>query len=616
MKNQFLLTISVLVLFCVHSYSQSAAVSADGLPAHNSAMLDVRNPNKGLLIPRVALTGTADAATIPSPAVSLLVYNTTPAGAGGTAVIAGFYYWNGTAWSLLNQGTGSGSGWSLSGNAGTTDNTNFIGTTDNKPLNIRVNNEKAGRIDHIVGNTFFGFQAGNVNTSGSALAANGHLALSSNTTGIGNTATGYYALRYNTTGAYNTANGTGALQTNTTGSGNTAIGLGTLQLNTTGYWNTATGQQALSANTTGIQNTAVGFYSLLFNTTGNNNTAIGLASLKFNTTGSDNTATGFDALNANTTGKYNTATGFSSLKVNTIGDGNTASGYNALMLNEIGGYNTANGLGALQTNTAGNANTASGVQALVYNTTGSNNTANGMTAMYQNTTGSYNTATGVGALAGNTTGEFNIGIGISALSANLTGSNNTAIGFQANVSSDNLSNSTAIGNGAIVNASNKVRIGNTAVTVIEGQVAYSFPSDKRFKYNIKSNVPGLDFINKLTPVTYYFNTEKLAAFTSTGVLENNSIYNVAYKGEKQLHTGFLAQDVEKIAKDLGYEFDGVHAPSGSRDHYSLAYSQFIMPLVKSVQEQQVIIESQKSDIDQLKEQVQMLIKTVETLKHK
>jgi Chaperone of endosialidase len=51
------------------------------------------------------------------------------------------------------------------------------------------------------------------------------------------------------------------------------------------------------------------------------------------------------------------------------------------------------------------------------------------------------------------------------------------------VSAGNLTNATAIGNGAVVDASNKVCLGNTAVTVIEGQVAFTFPSDKTTKEN-------------------------------------------------------------------------------------------------------------------------------------
>ncbi|MEO9011585.1 MAG: tail fiber domain-containing protein, partial [Ginsengibacter sp.] len=157
---------------------------------------------------------------------------------------------------------------------------------------------------------------------------------------------------------------------------------------------------------------------------------------------------------------------------------------------------------------------------------------------------------------------------------------------------------------ALVNASNMVRIGNSDVTKIEGQVAFSFPSDARFKYNIQHNVPGLDFIKKLQPVTYYFDNEKLDVFTKTGVLKDNNIYPAAYNGEKEIHTGFLAQDVEETAKELGYHFDGVRTPSNDKDHYSLAYSQFIMPLVKGMQEQQLLIEKLNKNTDQQNQLIQ------------
>lgn len=64
---------------------------------------------------------------------------------------------------------------------------------------------------------------------------------------------------------------------------------------------------------------------------------------------------------------------------------------------------------------------------------------------------------------------------------------------------------------ASVNASNKIRIGNTGVTVIEGQVSFTAVSDKRFKFNVKQNVPGLSFITLLNPVTYDFNNEAYLA---------------------------------------------------------------------------------------------------------
>ena len=53
------------------------------------------------------------------------------------------------------------------------------------------------------------------------------------------------------------------------------------------------------------------------------------------------------------------------------------------------------------------------------------------------------------------------------------------------MSAEDLTNATAIGNGGIVDASNKVRLGNTAVTVIEGQVAFAASSDKTKKENFQ-----------------------------------------------------------------------------------------------------------------------------------
>jgi len=63
--------------------------------------------------------------------------------------------------------------------------------------------------------------------------------------------------------------------------------------------------------------------------------------------------------------------------------------------------------------------------------------------------------------------------------------NNTALGFEADVSAGNLTNATAIGAFAMVDASNKIRLGDTNVTVIEGQVAYTFPSDRNQKENFQ-----------------------------------------------------------------------------------------------------------------------------------
>ena len=280
--------------------------------------------------------------------------------------------------------------------------------------------------------------------------------------GTGNTFLGSNAGNLTMDGANNTVTGFQALQSNTTGFSNTASGYLTLYSNTTGNYNTASGRSALFSNTTGSENTANGRNALLSNTTGGFNTASGSSALFSNTTGGFNTASGNNALVSNTTGSENTASGSSALAFNTIGSGNTANGRNALLNNTTGNENTASGYGVLQSNTTGGGNTASGYWALHNNNMGVSNTASGYLALFYNTTGSENTA-----------------IGNEALFYNTTGSENTAIGFRADAS--NLFNATAIGARAVVNASNKIRLGNAAVTVIEGQVPFTYPSDRNLK---------------------------------------------------------------------------------------------------------------------------------------
>ena len=89
-------------------------------------------------------------------------------------------------------------------------------------------------------------------------------------------------------------------------------------------------------------------------------------------------------------------------------------------------------------------------------------------------------------------GSGNVANGVNSLYLNTTGSNNTAIGANANVGSNNLSNATAIGHNAQVSASNKIRLGDTNVTSIEGQVAWTNASDRRLKKDITSTKYGLE----------------------------------------------------------------------------------------------------------------------------
>jgi trimeric autotransporter adhesin len=248
-----------------------------------------------------------------------------------------------------------------------------------------------------------------------------------------------------------------------------------------------------------VSNTAIGTGALSSNTTGINNTASGRNVLYSNTTGTDNTASGISALEANTFGIYNTASGAYALQDNTTGNFNTASGAGALTNNTTGGSNTASGFFTLPSNTTGNFNTASGRNALYSNTTGTDNTASGMSALQSNTFGISNTASGAYALQSNTFGNFNTASGSGALQSNTTGTLNTAVGMGADVSTWDLTNATAIGAQAVVTASNKIRLGNSSVTVIEGQVAFTSVSDRNQKENFQP-VDGEEVLKKIRQI--------------------------------------------------------------------------------------------------------------------
>ena len=356
--------------------------------------------------------------------------------------------------------TPTGGGWGLTGNAGTIDGTHFIGTTDNVPFNIRVNNEKAGRIDPIKYNTFYGYQSGNATTTGLANIAIGYQSLYSNTTGGNNVAIGTYALKLNTTGIFNIGIGpSGVLINNTTGQLNTAIGAAALSQNTTGSQNTVFGHNTMTQNTIGNQNTAIGGSALDFNSSGNYNTGVGYASINSNTTGSNNAALGYVSMLSNTIGTNNSVLGAFALISNKSGSNATAIGYGALRYsndtsspftnsNVAVGYEALRGSVSAAANT-GNNNTAIGYQSLLNNSTGGSNVANGNSALYSNTTGTNNVGVGFRSLYFNTTGFFNVGIGAWSLKANSTGNNNVAIGNDALSENIGGNQNTAVGSGAM-----------------------------------------------------------------------------------------------------------------------------------------------------------------------
>jgi len=505
----------LLSVFCFSALTWCGAQNI-GIGTANpdaSALLDITNTGKGLLIPRMAA---ARIGTISSPAKGLLVYdsslNQLKVNMGTSAA---------PNWQTIVTGTG----WSLAGNAGTTA-LSFIGTTDAQPLQFRINNQWAGAIDSARNDVYIGYAAGTY------------------TFGFG-------------------------------------------------------------------QNTAIGHGSL--NPPFNGNAIVSPQNC---------TANGSLALSLEQSGEYNTANGYQALAQNATGPGNTANGEQALKWNTTGGGNTANGAGALTNLTGTDGNTASGAGTLA-NTQASFNTASGYLALNETGTGTlnltYNTGIGEQALFGNRTGLYNTGIGYRTLAQTTQTNDNTAIGYNAGTTYDNDQNNVfvgantdanaanyhnvvAIGQGTIVTGSSMARFGNSATVFYGGWAAWTNVSDGRFKTNIKENVSGLAFINQLRPITYHLKATALNQFLhSNSKQASQAAYTKALQQKEAIvYTGLIAQEVEAAARKLGFDFSGVDAPKNGSDTYGLRYDEFVVPLIKAVQELSKENDELQRQIDELK----------------
>jgi len=186
------LLLITLSLFIQDISAQNVGINGSGAAPNTAAMLDISSTTSGVLIPRMTQSERLALSPLPNPAQGLLVYQTDSIDQNEPE---GFYYntsIDSTAIWVHLSSTMQENQWNLLGNAGTQEGTNFLGTTDDVPLSFRVNNEKAGVIDQLNGNSFYGYQAGN-STSGLYNTFFGNQAGLSNGIGANNTFIGFGA---------------------------------------------------------------------------------------------------------------------------------------------------------------------------------------------------------------------------------------------------------------------------------------------------------------------------------------------------------------------------------------------------------------------------------------
>jgi hypothetical protein len=594
---------SIFFLFLTFSLTAQVGIgttSPDG-------SLDVVSTDDGLLIPRIALTAT-NVATVITPTISELVYNTNTSALGPNQVTPGYYYWDGALWIRLATGNPN-TNWSVNGNAGLSSTANFLGTTDNIDVAFRRNNLAAGRI----GATSASFGLGAL-TSGAA----------TNSAAFGNS-----ALAANTTGAGNAAFGTGALATNTTSANNTAVGFNSLNVSTAAG-NSAFGTRALVATSTGANNTAVGFDAGANITTGASNIMIGASTTAPVATGSNqlnigNTIFGTMAgaltagVNTSRTVGINVTSPEAALDIRSIDNGllipriallsgaNSSAGVVTPITSEII-YNTAtvgiapnnvtpgfyfwNGsswvrfstgtaTGWLTTGNAGlNATTnfigtTDGVDVAFRRSNAAagriaaTSTSFGLNAL---TAGSTTNATafGVNALAANT-GTNNTAFGTNALAANTTSANNTAFGFNAlainTPNSDTGALNTAIGSGALANlngGNNNTAVGFNALTNI--------PGTTRFNTAVGSNsLSGINSAAAINNVAVGDNTMTgSGVITRSVAIGSNALQNVGNNSTRNTAIGAFAGSATTSGNDnvfIGNSAGSSESGAGSNKLY-------------------------------------------------
>jgi hypothetical protein len=147
--------------------------------------------------------------------------------------------------------------------------------------------------------------------------------------------------------------------------------------------------------------------------------------------------------------------------------------------------------------------------------------------------------------------------------------------------------------------------GQYAAAYLAGALVYGVSlglSDQDFKTEITDDVPGLTTLEQIRPYSYFFNTAEFPDFN--------------LPDQKQF--GVLAQELSEVLPELVYEKvkPAIHDPetgeviSEERAHLAVNYDGLIPVLIKSVQEQQTMIDEQLTMITAQQAQIEALIQMV------
>lgn len=108
-KQKGWITLNILLLIFFLTQTMRAQVTiGSGNPPHADALLDLKenstgSSSKGLLLPRVSLSGIDSPSPLSTHVEGMFVFNTSSAGSGSTTVTPGMYYNTGNRWEKVNS---------------------------------------------------------------------------------------------------------------------------------------------------------------------------------------------------------------------------------------------------------------------------------------------------------------------------------------------------------------------------------------------------------------------------------------------------------------------------------------------------------------------------------
>lgn len=601
MKTLFKVIQAALMLTC---FALSAQVGIGTTSPNSSAALDITSTNSGILIPRMTQ---AQRNAITTPATGLLIFQ--------TDATAGFYYYNGSAWTPFTN-----SGWSLTGNTGTTSGTNFLGTTDAQDLVFKTNGTESMRVK----------TGGNVGIGSTNPTSKLHIEGTITPTSILTDGFEDASLAPFTTsgsgGNWTVTSTTGEFNSGTRGAksnGGVHSSVSEMTYTTSALTNAGTVQFALKTSSEANYDYLIFYID-------------GVEQARW----SGNTAW--------TTVSYALTTGAHTLKWTYLKDSGANSGSDRVYVDDIN--ITANGPGIIR---IADGNQASG-KILTSDANGNASWQYGAGSAYTFSNGITNNSGTVklgGTLIENTTvaaNNYNFNVSTDKYTNMLFvdsgddivkfGGNTTpsAHGTSKTINGDNLtvtyltspyngtSRGTAIGAGSIeyfvdgesliasshsflpiedatLNLGSSVNRWNSAY-IANGVIS---TSDERLKKDIKPMNYGLREILKLKPISYKWKDNKIGKTTIP-------------KDKEEKKLGFSAQELLKVLPEVVKTHDWKKLDEKSDEYVyvenqniGVVYTDLIPVLVKAVQEQQSQIESLKTNYKELKEQNDLLKKLLQ-----